>query len=147
MGFHSHTSGSYCAFDLSLSAPGSSLSWFCTSPASPDNLLTLASSFGNAFQFSSPRTLYSSCPQLPYPRGLQNLRLGKPPALCASYRETGVMTRAGSQAGPRLSHGRGLARTKPWAWPEGKGGSRARGIEDLGRDPDSPGEAWSNGHT
>lgn len=65
LGFHcltpqGHTPG--CAFSLFLSAPGSSLSWFYKSPASPDSLLTLASSFNNAFQFPSSSTLYSSCP-------------------------------------------------------------------------------------
>lgn len=65
LGFHCltpqcHTPG--CAFSPFLSAPGSSLSWFYKGRASPDSLLTLASSFNNAFQFPSPSTFYSSCP-------------------------------------------------------------------------------------
>lgn len=35
-----------------------------------------------------------------------------------------------------------MARTRLWAWLEGRRESRARGTEDLGRDPDSPAEAW-----
>lgn len=112
--------------------------------------LPLASPFSHILLFSSPGTLGSSCPLNPKPQGLRDLSPHSPKPRTHPGGELGG-DRSRAQAGLRLSHGGGLARTRLWAWPErGPVGPRAREPKTWAETQMlrvRPGTAWHNGHT
>lgn len=102
-------------------------------PAEGQQLL-LASPFSHTLLFSSPGTLGSSCPLNPKPQGLWNLSPHSPKPYTHPGGELGG-DRSRAQAGLRLRHGGGPARTRPRAWLERGQQGREPGSPRLGQRP------------